>query len=78
MNKNLENKDDFTPLSKLNLDETTVNAAKNGDKKAVLNKLSKEDLENLSSILNDKQRLESILKSPQAVAIFKAFGGKNG
>ncbi len=55
-----------------------INAAKKGDKKALLNQLSSDDIKKINSVLNDKQKLEDILKSPQAAAIFKALGGKNG
>lgn len=59
-------------------DSKTIEAAKNGNTEALINNLSKEDKEKLNSILNDKQAIENILKSPQAAAILKAFGGKNG
>ncbi len=59
-------------------DNKTIEAAKKGDTKELMKNLSKEDKEKLNSILNDKKAIESILKSPQAAAILKAFGGKNG
>ena len=62
----------------INLSQETLNAAKKGNKEALLNSLSKEDKEKLNEVLNDKQKLESILKSPMASALLKALGGKNG
>ena len=59
-------------------DKETLEAAKNGDTSKLVNKLSSKDKEKLNAILNDKKTLESILKSPQAAALLKVFGGKNG
>lgn len=74
----MDNKNNTSDFSKMNIDQAKIDAAKRGDKKALLNSLSKEDLETLNTILSDKQKLEGILKSPQAIAILKALGGKNG
>jgi len=76
MNNNPDSKTNTNGTFNLNSD--VINAAKKGDKKALLNSLSSDELEKLNSVLNDKQKLESILKTPQAMAIFKALGGKNG
>lgn len=59
-------------------DSKTLEAAKKGDTEALIKNLSNEDKQKLNAILNDKKAIESILKSPQAAAILKAFGGKNG
>lgn len=59
-------------------DNKTMDAAKKGDTDALIKNLSAKDKEKLNSILNDKKALEDILKSPQAAAIMKLFGGKNG
>ena len=59
-------------------DKKTIEAAKNGNTDELIKSLSKEDKEKLNSILNDKSAIENILKSPQAAALLKAFGGKNG
>lgn len=59
-------------------DNKTIEAAKKGNAKELMKNLSNEDKEKLNSILNDKQAIESILKSPQAAAIMKIIGGKNG
>ena len=59
-------------------DSKTLEAAKKGDTEALIKNLSNEDKQKLNAILNDKKAIENILKSPQAAAILKAFGGKNG
>ncbi len=59
-------------------DKKTIEAAKKGNTDELIKSLSKEDKEKLNSILNDKSAIENILKSPQAAALLKAFGGKNG
>ncbi len=74
MNNNSKNNEGAA----INLNNEIINMAKSGDKKALLNSLSNEEKEKLNAVLNDKQKLESILKSPQAIAILKALGGKNG
>ena len=52
-------------------------AAKSGNTDAFINSLSHEDKQKLNSILNDKNALEAILKSPQATAILKMLSGGN-
>lgn len=59
-------------------DKKDIEAAKQGKTDELLKKLSPQEKEKLNSILNDKSAIESILKSPQAAAILKALGGKNG
>ena len=76
MNNSNNKKEQFSNTPELNSD--ILNAAKSGDKKALFDKLSIEDKEKLNQILNDKQQLENILKSPMAAALLKALGGKNG
>ena len=54
-------------------------AAKKGDKDALINSLSSEDRNKLNQVLNDKKALSDILRSPEAKALIKSlFGGKNG
>lgn len=48
------------------------------DSKALLDNLSQQDRAKLNAVLNDKKALSDILKSPQAIALLKALGGKNG
>ena len=74
-NKNFEN------LLKNNgkIDKKAVeNAVKTGNTDSLVNSLSKEDKRKLLNIMNDKQAMSDILKSPQAQALLKLFGGKNG
>ena len=59
-------------------DKKILDAAKKGNTDELIKNLSKEDKEKLNAILNDKKAIENILKSPQAAALLKAFGGKNG
>lgn len=56
------------------------NAAKSGKADSLINSLSAEDKQKLNSILNDKNALEQMLKSPQAAMLLKMLsgGGKNG
>ena len=54
------------------------NAVKTGNTDSLVNSLSKEDKRKLLNIMNDKQAMSDILKSPQAQALLKLFGGKNG
>lgn len=64
---------------KLSKDEVK-NAAKSGDTSRLINSLSNDDKQKLNSILADKSKLEAVLNSPQAAAIFKMLSGgkKNG
>ena len=57
-----------------------TDAAKSGDTSKLVNSLSNEDKQKLNQILNDKDALSEILKSPQAIALMKMFkrGGKDG
>ncbi len=54
------------------------NAVKTGNADNLVNSLSNEDKQKLLNIMNDKQAMSDILKSPQAQALLKLFGGKNG
>ncbi len=50
-----------------------------GETEKLINNLSSEQKEKLNAILSDKEALEKVLKSPQALALIKLFGGgKNG
>lgn len=50
------------------------------EKEKLVNSLSNEDKAKLNAILNDKEKLDEVLKSPMAKALMKKFlgGGKNG
>lgn len=54
------------------------NAVKTGNTDSLVNSLSPEDKQKLLNVMSDKQAMSDILKSPQAQAILKLFGGKNG
>ena len=59
--------------------ETLEKAKKSGDVSSLVNNLSSDDKQKLNNILNDKEQLEKVLKSPQAQMLLKLFGGgKNG
>lgn len=52
---------------------------KSGNAEQLINNLSNEQKEKLNAVLNDKEALQKVLKSPQAIALLKMFGGgKNG
>ena len=53
-------------------------AIKTGNTDGLVNSLSNEDKQKLLNIMADKQAMNDILKSPQAQALLKLFGGKNG
>ena len=65
-------------MSNPKFDKNAIEAAKKGDTDALMKKLSDKDKQKLNAVLNDKEALENILKSPQAAAILKLLGGKNG
>ncbi|MBO5210811.1 MAG: hypothetical protein J6B80_02650 [Clostridia bacterium] len=72
---------DFNNLLKNNgkIDKKAVeNAVKTGNTDSLVNSLSNEDKQKLLNIMSDKQAMSDILKSPQAQALLKLFGGKNG
>lgn len=54
------------------------NAVKTGNTDNLVKSLSNEDKQKLLNVMNDKQAMSDILKSPQAQALLKLFGGKNG
>ncbi len=54
------------------------NAAKTGDTQKLINSLSDDDKQKLLKVMSDKQAMNNILKSPEAQALLKLFGGKNG
>ena len=77
MNQN----NNFDNLLKNNgkIDKKAVeNAVKTGNTDSLVNSLSKEDKRKLLNIMNDKQAMSDILKSPQAQALLTLFGDKNG
>ena len=64
---------------KIDRDEI-AEAARSGDTSKLINSLSEHDKQKLNQILNDKDALSEVLKSPQAIALMKMFkrGGKDG
>lgn len=77
MNQN----NNFDNLLKNNgkIDKKAVeNAVKTGNTDSLVNSLSKEDKQKLLNLMSDKQAMKDILKSPEAQALLKLFGGKNG
>lgn len=64
--------------NKLNLNDIEKLKSE-GNTEKLINNLSAEQKEKLNAVLNDKEALEKVLKSPQALALMKLFGGgKNG
>ena len=81
MNQNDKNKmiNDLLKNSNCKFDAKAVkDAAKKGDTDKLLNSLSKDDKQKLLNVLSDQNAMNEILKSPQAQAIMKLFGEKNG
>jgi hypothetical protein len=66
-------------LEEISMDNINPNMS-NEEKEKLINSLSKEDKAKLNEVLNDKEKLNDILKSPMAKALMKQFlkGGKNG
>lgn len=63
-----------------NIDKSTIDAARRGDKEAVLKNLSTDDRQKLEHILSDKNKLQQILNSDTARQLIKFLNGdkKNG
>lgn len=74
----MTNNQNFNDFSKID-NKTVENLKRSGNAEKLINGLSEEQKQKLNSVLNDKKALENILKSPQALALLKMFGGdKNG
>ena len=61
-----------------NISAEAIEKAKKGDNSALLSSLSPEDKAKIEGLLKDKNALNSVLSTPEAQAILKMFGGKNG
>lgn len=63
-----------------NIDKSTIDAARRGDKDAVLKTLNSDDRQKLEQILADKNKLNQILNSDAARQLIKFLNGdkKNG
>lgn len=74
----MSNINDF--LSQNKIDSHSIKELKkSGNAQKMIDNLNDSQKQQLNEILNDKEKLENILKSPQAAAIMKMFGGgKNG
>ncbi len=56
-----------------------INNMKGKSKNELLNMLSKSEREKVTSLLNDKESLDKLLKSPEAISIMNMLkGNKNG
>lgn len=77
MNQNNNNLNDILKNNKIDKKEIE-NAVKTGKTDKLINNLSPEDKQKLLNVMNDKEAMNNILKSPKAQAILKLFGGKNG
>lgn len=63
-------------MNNFNLDKDTLNAARNKDKDALLQKLNAEDRKKIEETLADKEKLQKILNSDSARQLMKILGGK--
>ncbi|MBE6750497.1 MAG: hypothetical protein E7560_04975 [Ruminococcaceae bacterium] len=61
-----------------NISPEAIKAAQNGNTDKLLDSLSNDDKQKINEILKDKNALNSILSSPEAMLILKMLGGKNG
>ncbi len=78
MNQNNKQKMMNDLLKSGKIDQKAINDAKNGNTDKLLSSLSNEDKQKLLKVMSDQNAMNEILKSPQAQAIMKLFGGKNG
>lgn len=62
----------------VNINPEAIKDAKNGNTDKLLNSLSDSDKQKINEILKDKNALNSILSSPEAMLLMKMLGGKNG
>lgn len=77
LNQNNNNLNDILKNSRIDKKDIE-NAVKTGKTDKLINNLSHEDKQKLLNVMNDKEAMNNILKSPKAQAILKLFGGKNG
>lgn len=58
------------------IDKKTLDAARRGDKDAVLQNLKEDDRKKIEEVLADKEKLNIILNSDAAQKLMKFLGGK--
>ena len=58
------------------INQETLDAARRGDKEAILNKLNDSDRKKIEAVLADKNKLKEILNSDAAKNLLKILGGK--
>lgn len=63
-------------MNNFNIDKNALNAARRGDKDALLNSISDSDRKKIEETLADKQKLQQLLNSDSARQIMKILGGK--
>lgn len=59
------------------IDKKTFDAARRGDKDAVLQTLKEDDRKKIQEVLADKDKLNKILNSDAAQKLMRILGGKN-
>ena len=59
------------------IDKKTLDAARQGDKDAVLQTLKEDDRKKIQEVLADKDKLNKILNSDAAQKLMRILGGKN-
>lgn len=72
------NMNSFLGKDGMNISKEAIEKAKKGDNSALLSSLAPEDKAKIENLLKDKEALQNVLSSPEAQAILKMFGGKNG
>lgn len=62
------------------IDKATLDAARRGDKDAILKNLTDDDRQKIEQVIADKNKLKQILSSDAAQQLIKFLGGdkKNG
>ena len=58
------------------IDKKTLEAARNGDKDALMKNLKEDDRKKIEEVLADKEKLNKILNSDAAQKLMKLLGGK--
>ncbi len=59
------------------IDKATLDAARRGDKKALMSKLDEEERKKIDALLSDKNKLKQVLNSDAAKKLMKILGENN-
>lgn len=59
------------------IDKATLDAARRGDKGALMSKLNENDRKKINALLTDKDKLQQVLNSDAAKKLMKILGENN-